>query len=146
MQAPIGPGVEAGGHVQSRLPLLALLAAVRHLPVPLIAAGGISDGPAVVSALDAGATGIAAGTAYLVARESDVHPLYRERLLGSSGTDTVVTDLFDVGWPEAPHRVLRNATFDAWEAAGRPSTGRRPGEHDEIGARAGHPIVRYSDA
>jgi NAD(P)H-dependent flavin oxidoreductase YrpB (nitropropane dioxygenase family) len=139
-------GVEAGGHVQGRLPLLDLLAAVRHLPVPLVAAGGISDAAAVVSALDAGATGIAAGTAYLAAREADVHPLYRERLLRSSGTDTVLTGLFDVGWPEAPHRVLRNHTFDTWEAAGRPPAGHRPGEHDEIAARAGHPIVRYSDA
>ena len=82
----------------------------------------------------------------MAAREADVHPVYRERLLRSRGSDTVLTGLFDLGWPEAPHRVLRNATFDAWEAAGRPPAGRRPGEEDEVGSRAGRPIVRYSDA
>jgi NAD(P)H-dependent flavin oxidoreductase YrpB (nitropropane dioxygenase family) len=33
-----------------------------------------------------------------------------------------------IGWPKAPHRVLRNSTVAAWEAAGHPATGQRPGE------------------
>jgi NAD(P)H-dependent flavin oxidoreductase YrpB (nitropropane dioxygenase family) len=53
-------------------------------------------------------------------------------------------NLFDVRWPNASHRVLRNQTVEAWEAAGRPPSGKRPGE-DEIIARsqASGPIVRY---
>ncbi len=31
--------------------------------------------------------------------------------------DTVLTELFDVGWPHTPHRVLRNSTYVRWEAA-----------------------------
>jgi nitronate monooxygenase/enoyl-[acyl-carrier protein] reductase II len=42
--------------------------------------------------------------------------------------DTVYTLLFDIGWPDAAHRVLRNKELDEWEAAGRPETGKRPGE------------------
>src|SRR4029079_15802624 len=56
-------------------------------------------------------------------------------------------DLFDVGWPEAPHRALRNTTADAWEADGRPASGERPGEGEPIAARpSGELVVRYSSA
>src|SRR5436305_1635975 len=97
---------------------------------PALVTGGSSAGG--MGWLAAAPTGTGAGTAYPGAPEPEVQRPYRARLPRSSGKDTVLTGLFDVGWPEAPHRVLRNATLDAWEAAGRPSTGRRPGEHDEI--------------
>jgi hypothetical protein len=42
-------------------------------------------------------------------------------------------NLFDIRWPNAPHRTLRNRTVEAWEAAGRPPTGQRPGEGEVIG-------------
>jgi nitronate monooxygenase len=44
----------------------------------------------------------------------------------------VLTELFDVGWPQSPHRVLRNNTYERWEAAGCPPSGDRPGEGDEV--------------
>src|SRR5262249_57315938 len=44
----------------------------------------------------------------------------------------------------APHRALRNRTVEAWEAAGRPPTGERPGEGEVIGRSASiGPILRY---
>ena len=46
--------------------------------------------------------------------------------------DTALTELFDVGWPASPHRVLRNSTYERWEAAGSPLSGQRPGEGEEI--------------
>jgi nitronate monooxygenase len=42
---------------------------------------------------------------------------YKAAPAAATGGDTVLTDLFDVGWP-APHRVLRNSTYERWEAAG----------------------------
>ena len=52
-----------------------------------------------------------------------------------------------VGWEDAPHRVLRNSTVEAWEAAARPAMGDRPGEGDEVARRAdGSPVLRYSSA
>ena len=51
----------------------------------------------------------------------------------SSAEDTVYTTLFDLGWPEAPHRVLRNTALAQWEAAGRPARGQRPGEGTIVG-------------
>jgi NAD(P)H-dependent flavin oxidoreductase YrpB (nitropropane dioxygenase family) len=66
-------------------------------------------------------------------------------VLAARETDTYYSSLFDVGWPNAPHRVLRNATVDAWLAAGAPPTGRRPGEGEVLAHRAdGTEIVRYS--
>jgi NAD(P)H-dependent flavin oxidoreductase YrpB (nitropropane dioxygenase family) len=143
----VAQGVEAGGHVESRTPLHRLVGELRRrLSLPILAAGGVSDAATAAAALAAGAHGVAAGTAFLVADEADVHRLYRERLLAASGPDTVLTGLFDVGWPDAPHRVLRNATLDAWTAAGSPPPGRRPGEGETVARRRGAPIPRYSDA
>jgi NAD(P)H-dependent flavin oxidoreductase YrpB (nitropropane dioxygenase family) len=94
----------------------------------------------------AGADAIACGTAFLAAREADVHPVYRERLLRAAAADTVLTTAFDGGWPNAPHRVLRNRTYLAWVEAGEPPRDRRPGSDDIIATRQGRPIPRYSDA
>ena len=142
----IAQGCEAGGHVQTQVPLLSLLAELRPLvPVPVLAAGGIADAASVAAALAAGAAGVAAGTAYLAADEADVHPVYRDRLFSAGPADTCLTSLFDVGWPDAPHRVLRNTTIDDWEAAGSPPPGRRPGEDEAVAARGRRPIPRYSD-
>ena len=53
-------------------------------------------------------------------------------------------DLFNVGWPNAPHRVLRNSTVDLWEAKGRPPSGDRPSEGEVIAKSPSHgDIVRY---
>jgi nitronate monooxygenase/enoyl-[acyl-carrier protein] reductase II len=56
--------------------------------------------------------------------------------------------LFNVGWPNAPHRVLRNKAIEEWEAAGRPESGRRLGESEIVGrmTRLGAPfdVPRYS--
>ena len=61
------------------------------------------------------------------------------RLLEAAGPDTVLTRLFDVGW-DAPHRVLRNSTYQRWEAAGRPEAGQRPSEGEEVAPG----ILRYA--
>lgn len=141
----IAQGIEAGGHVQARRPLLELLAALRGTAVPVIAAGGICSAGSVRAALAAGAAGVAAGSAFLMAHEADVHPEYRRRLLAATASDTVVTELFDVGWPSAPHRVLRNSTYETWLAAGCPASGSRPGEGERIATRGRRPVLRYSD-
>ena len=53
--------------------------------------------------------------------------------------------LFDVGWENAPHRVLRKSTVEMWEKAGHPPRGGRPNEGQVIARKAdGTPVVRYS--
>jgi nitronate monooxygenase len=145
--AIIVQGVEAGGHVESTTPLLELLPRVRRaVAAPIVAAGGIADPAAARRAIDAGADAVACGTAFLAAREADVHEDYRRRLFAAVAGDTVLTSLFEVGWPDAPHRVLRNSTFERWVEAGRPAPGERPGEGDEVAVGNGRAIVRYADA
>jgi len=104
-------GVEAGGHHLGTSPVAALLAEVRawHPDAVLVAAGGIATGSDLARVLAAGADGAMAGTLFVPAAESDAHPLFKRRVVASRASDTVVTGLFDIGWPGRPHRVLRNS-------------------------------------
>lgn len=143
----VAQGVEAGGHVEGTTPVIELVRALRGtLELPIVAAGGIADSASARAATSAGAHGVACGTAFLAALEADVHPVYVDRLLRSSEADTVLTTLFDVGWPNASHRVLCNDTYASWDGAGRPRPGSRPGENEVIAVRGDVAIVRYSDA
>jgi nitronate monooxygenase len=126
-------GVEAGGHVQGVVGLLPLLAEVqRSVSVPVLAAGGIGDPASARAALAAGARAVVMGTRFLASDESGAHPIYKASLLEAEARDTVLTGLFDVGWEDSPHRVLRNSTYELWEKAGGPPNGERPGEGDEL--------------
>ena len=141
-------GWEAGGHVRSVVTTMALVPAVVDAvgAVPVVAAGGIADGRGVAAAIALGAAGAWIGTRFLLSHEATIHQHYRQRLIQASESDTVyLENLFDIGWPDAPHRVLRNKTVDNWEAVGRPETGKRPGEGDIIAtSKSLGPVVRYS--
>jgi NAD(P)H-dependent flavin oxidoreductase YrpB (nitropropane dioxygenase family) len=144
----VAQGFEAGGHVWGRVGTIALVPAVVDAvaPVPVIAAGGIADARGVAAVFALGAQAAWVGTRFLLAAEAPIHEHYRRRLIAASETDTEwFADLFDQGWPNAPHRALRNTTVEAWEAAGRPASGARPGEGEEIALRPdGTPLVRYT--
>jgi NAD(P)H-dependent flavin oxidoreductase YrpB (nitropropane dioxygenase family) len=143
----VAQGWEAGGHVRGTVATMSLIPAVVDAisPAPVVAAGGIADGRGLAAALALGAAGVWIGTRFLVSHEATIHPRYRERLLRANENDTVfLENLFDVRWPNAPHRTLRNQTVEAWEAAGRPPGGKRPGEGEVIAkSRSRGPIVRY---
>ena len=146
----VAQGWEAGGHVRGQIATLPLVPAVVDAvaPVPVIAAGGIGDARGVAAVLALGAQAAWLGTRFLLAREMPIHEHYRHRLIGASETDAQwFADLYQVGWPDAPHRALRNSTSQAWEAAGRPPPGSRPGEGEVIAHFAsGEAIVRYEPA
>jgi NAD(P)H-dependent flavin oxidoreductase YrpB (nitropropane dioxygenase family) len=135
VDAIIAQGVEAGGHVKSTTSLSTIVPAVVEAvkSVPVIAAGGIANGRGVVAALSLGAQAVSMGTRFLCSEEARVVQAYKERVVKSKAEDTVYTFLFDVGWPDAAHRVLRNKALDEWEAAGRPVSGQRPGEGEVMG-------------
>jgi nitronate monooxygenase len=146
--AVIAQGVEAGGHVQGIESTRDLAAALRAaLGLPIVAAGGIADADGVAAALAAGADAVACGTRFVAAEEAGVEPYWQERIVAAHPSDTVLTDAFDVGWPNAAHRVLRNSTWRAHEAAhSAPAQGARPGEGEIVAWLGETPIVRYSDA
>jgi nitronate monooxygenase/enoyl-[acyl-carrier protein] reductase II len=129
-------GVEAGGHVRGTSSIWELLpAVVEAVPsLPVLASGGIGDGAGIARALQLGAQGVSLGTRFVASEESAAHPDYKRRIVESTAADTVYTeDLYDIHWPGAPTRTLRNRTFDEWDAAGRPPPGSRPGEGTAVG-------------
>ncbi len=142
----VAQGWEAGGHVEGGVTTMALVPAVVDEvgATPVIAAGGVADGRGLAAAMALGASGAWIGTRFLASVEASIHPRYRELILAAKETDTEYGSLFHVGWPSAPHRTLRNKTIEAWEAAGRPARGMRPGEGDIV-ARSpkGSTVLRY---
>ena len=146
----VAQGWEAGGHVWGRVATLPLVPAVVDAvaPVPVIAAGGIGDARGVAAVLALGAQAAWLGTRFLMAEEMPIHEDYRRRLIAAAETDPqLYANLYEVGWPDSPHRALRNSTANAWEAAGRPPLAQRPGAGDVIAHFAsGEAIVRYEPA
>jgi NAD(P)H-dependent flavin oxidoreductase YrpB (nitropropane dioxygenase family) len=113
----VAQGIEAGGHVRGTIGLLNLLCEVLEAvpEIPVLAAGGIGTGRAMAAALAAGADGVRVGTRFVAAIEAEVHRNYVDALIAASVEDTIYSRTFHVGWPEAPHRVLRSA-IEAAEA------------------------------
>ena len=109
-EALIVQGSEAGGHNRSQAPLETLLAAVRDvLPdLPLIAAGGISDGATMAAALSRGADAVWCGTRFLASCEADAHEGYKARVVGAEKDCTAITTVFGPEWPGQPIRALVN--------------------------------------
>jgi nitronate monooxygenase len=93
-------GSEAGGHRASfddiddePLSTLVLLRVVAHrVRLPLVATGGLTDGPGVAAALAAGAAAAQLGTAFLRATEAGTEPAYRDAL--ASRAPTALTRAF----------------------------------------------------
>jgi nitronate monooxygenase len=121
--ALIAQGAEAGGHrttfdlpVHGSVPLVGTFALVPQIvdavDLPVVAAGGIADGRALVAALALGASGVSVGTRFLHATESGVSETYRAHLRTLAATDTVVTDAVT----GRPARWVRNAVVDALAA------------------------------
>lgn len=138
--AVVVQGTEAGGHVRGEVSLFSLLAQVLdQVEVPVVAAGGIATSRQVAAALAAGASAVRVGTRFVATAESGAHPDYIEALLRAGDGDSVLTDVFSVMWPDAPHRVLRSCI-----AAAAAYTGDLVGEErmgDEI-----LPIPRFAVA
>lgn len=106
----IAQGMEAGGHVRGHVPLAQLLAEVRAaVDVPVVAAGGIGNAEAVRAAMALGADAVRVGTRFVATSESYAHPVYIDALVAADTDDSVLTEAFGVGWPDAPHRVLRSS-------------------------------------
>ena len=130
----VAQGVEAGGHVRGSTGLLPLLDSVLDsVDIPVLAAGGITTARSMAAVMMAGAAGVRLGTRFLATPESGAHPAYVNALLAAGNDSTVLTDLFSVGWPDAPHRVIAAAAAAALAHDG-----------DTVGTMGGQPVVRLS--
>jgi len=148
VDAVVAQGWEAGGHVWGEVSTLALVPRVVDAvaPLPVVAAGGIADGRGLAAVLALGAGAAWMGTRFLLAEEAATHPVYRESVIAADETATAYSSLFNVGWPDAPLRTLRNSTWEAWRAAGEPPPGVRPSEGDVVATgEDGRDITRYDN-
>jgi nitronate monooxygenase len=136
VDAVIAQGIKAGGHVRGTTSIWELIPRTVEAvsPTPVLASGGIGDGAGLARALELRAQGVSLGTRFVASEEANIHPEYKRRIVSGNASETVLTlDLFDVAWPDAPHRTLRNRIHEEWEAAGRPPSGKRPGQGTAIG-------------
>jgi enoyl-[acyl-carrier protein] reductase II len=90
--AVVGEGVEAGGHNGAdEITTMALIPQlVDALNIPVIAAGGISDGRGILAALSLGAEAVQIGTRFAVTVESSAHQTYKERVVRATDNDTIL--------------------------------------------------------
>lgn len=142
----VAQGWEAGGHVWGTVATLPLVPRVVDAvtPKPVVAAGGIADGRGLAAALMLGAAGVWIGTRFLASEEAVVHSAYQQKVVVAEETDTIYSTVFNGGWPDAPHRTLRNETVTHWERAGFLPSGQRPGEGETVAMWPdGTPVVRY---
>ncbi|MEU1586994.1 nitronate monooxygenase [Micromonospora sp. NPDC005710] len=101
---------------------------------------------ALAAVLALGAQGAWLGTRFLASTEAFTHQVYRQSLVAATAEDTVHTQCFDGGWPDAAHRALRNSTLRRWELAGPPQAPGRPDEGDVVAIDSeGQAHYRYED-
>ena len=112
--AVVAEGFEAGGHNgREETTTMVLIPMVRDaIDVPLIAAGGIGDGRAMLAAMALGADGVQVGSRFACTEESSAHPAFKQRITEVGEGDTVLT-LKEL----APVRLIRNKFFEDLRAA-----------------------------
>lgn len=102
--AVIVEGTEAGGHIGELTTMVLVPQVSQAVSIPVVAAGGIASGGAIVAALALGAKGVQIGTRFICSTECQVHEKVKEKLLAAKDRDTVVTGR-STGHPV---RVIRN--------------------------------------
>ncbi len=93
VDAVIAEGMEAGGHIGKLTTMVLVPAVVKAVKIPVIAAGGIATGEQAAAAFALGAEGIQMGTRFLAAKECNVHPKYKEKILRAGFNQVTVTGI-----------------------------------------------------
>ncbi len=102
--AVVAEGGESGGHIGEANTMPLVPQVVDGVDIPVIAAGGIGDGRGMAAAFMLGAEGVQLGTRFLVAKECNAHPVYKEKVVKANDGGTVVNGR-RVGHPA---RALKN--------------------------------------
>ena len=114
VDAIVAEGFEAGGHNgKEETTTLALIPSVRKVTsLPLLAAGGIATGEAMLATMVLGADGVQIGSAFAVSEESSAHPDFKKLVteLGEGETKLTLKKL-------APSRIVKNHFFEQVDEA-----------------------------
>lgn len=89
--ALIAEGGESGGHVGDTTTMVLLPMISDSVSIPVIGAGGIADEREAAASFILGAEGIQMGTAFLAAKECNIHPVYKEKIIKAGDRATMVT-------------------------------------------------------
>ena len=114
VDAIVAEGFEAGGHNgREETTTMVLIPHIRKVTdLPLIAAGGIGSGRAMLAAMALGADGVQVGSAFAATIESSAHESFKNRIVASNEGDTLLT-LKQL----APTRLMHNKFFEQVQEA-----------------------------
>ncbi len=120
VDAIVAEGFEAGGHNgRDETTTLTLIPAVKEKTnIPLIAAGGIATGRAMLAAMILGADGVQVGSRFVASNEASSHPAFKQKVVeaGEGATKLTLKEL-------APVRMMKNKFFqDIQDAYARGAT------------------------
>jgi enoyl-[acyl-carrier protein] reductase II len=92
VDAIVAEGFEAGGHNGiEETTTMTLIPMVRQVTaLPLIAAGGIATGRAMLAAFALGADGVQIGSRFVASEESSAHPEFKRRIIEAKDGDTAL--------------------------------------------------------
>jgi enoyl-[acyl-carrier protein] reductase II len=129
VDAIVAEGFEAGGHNgREETTTLCLIPSVADaVDIPVIAAGGIGSGKAMLAAMILGADGVQVGSRFIASPESSAHMAFKERILQAEEGDTKLT-LKEI----TPVRLLNNPFYQEIQAIYE-----RNGTPEELAAHLG---------
>ncbi|WP_421941555.1 NAD(P)H-dependent flavin oxidoreductase [Pedobacter sp.] len=108
--AIVAEGFEAGGHNgREETTTLCLIPMIKAaVKIPVISAGGIGSGKAMLAAFALGADGVQVGSAFAIAEESSAHPAFKNKIIAAAEGDTKLAMKQLV-----PVRLLKNEFAEA---------------------------------
>ena len=129
VDAIVAEGFEAGGHNgREETTTLCLIPSVAEaVDIPVIAAGGIGSGKAMLAAMILGADGVQVGSRFIASPESSAHMAFKERILQAEEGETKLT-LKEI----TPVRLLNNPFYQEIQAIYE-----RHGTPEELAAHLG---------
>ena len=109
VDAIVAEGFEAGGHNgRDETTTLTLIPSVKEkLSIPILAAGGIATGRAMLAAMILGADGVQVGSRFVASHEASSHELFKQKVVESREGDTQLT-LKEL----APVRLIKNKFYN----------------------------------
>ena len=117
VDAVVAEGFEAGGHNgREETAALTLIPLVKKaITIPLIAAGGIGSGPAMLAAMALGAEGVQVGSRFVATNEASSHDNFKEEVVKADQGSTVLTlkELTPVRLIKNPFYQKINALYEA---------------------------------
>jgi len=107
----VAQGHEAGGHTGKITTMVLLPLVVDAVEVPVVAAGGIADGRALIAALALGASGVWMGTRFVATKEAFAHINYKNKIVDINEEGTIITRCYT----GKTARMINNEFTQRWE-------------------------------